>query len=412
MPSLYTDAGTWSPKCFHTEALDYGPIRRRRYNSGVLVEDLPNLAVGHRHLVYDVYRGKVLDDFHRRKNAGELLPYTQYRKVTSSTEVLGPSTLAAGPDASNRFEWTWTDGKNWVPLRYLTLHDPYVYGSNYVLTTLGINPWVFPQAAAAKLYMRGWDALTFLAELSKTVTMFRKAVREGLYLIGAAYDAIVKRNARATETLVRMTMDDWLQARYGWRVLMYDLRDISKALNEFDEKQRLRNKERVGSNWTHTKLSNFVAPGAHQVMHFDSTEYDINIRGSIIADFIPDRLISNPLLTTWELVPYSFVIDWFLSVGTALSALSFLTVTDKYTSCLGYSISASRTATTSVDFTGTWAAAGWSNWHEIVVKQSWTEYVRKPCMISTLPSLRVNLDTLKVVDLIALIGQLLRRLAS
>ena len=34
------------------------------------------------------------------------------------------------------------------------------------------------------------------------------------------------------------------------------------------------------------------------------------------------NLGNNPLLTAWELVPYSFVVDWFIPIGDFLSQFS------------------------------------------------------------------------------------------
>lgn len=48
-----------------------------------------------------------------------------------------------------------------------------------------------------------------------------------------------------------------------------------------------------------------------------------------------DRVSINPFLTTWELIPYSFVVDWFINVGDVLTtALSGLTSSGELVGCI------------------------------------------------------------------------------
>jgi hypothetical protein len=44
----------------------------------------------------------------------------------------------------------------------------------------------------------------------------------------------------------------------------------------------------------------------------------------------------NPSTVVWELIPFSFVVDWFLPIGNFLHGLSALTGTSTQQGCYGY----------------------------------------------------------------------------
>jgi hypothetical protein len=263
----------------------------------------------------------------------------------------------------------------------------------------GIDANYFVQAAASKLYGQGWDALTFFAELHKTAAMFRNVVTSFSRL------ATDYRRTR-WGSAARRTFNQWLEGRYGWRILLYDIEDINNVLRSIDDKTRTRYKERVGQNVT-TTLSEVdtVLNFAHfHILREEIVQREIKVRGYLIADFVPPHVILNLATTSWELTRFSFVLDWIINVGSALNALSFLATDSTYTAATGievvsrvwnnYSVVAHPPAT---NFS--------SNWSELSGRYTITSRIRQPRYIPILPRVHVNLDALKVIDLVALIVQ-------
>ncbi len=114
--------------------------------------------------------------------------------------------------------------------------------------------------------------------------------------------------------------DIWLEYVYGWRPLaqtMYDIHDtFAAAVNRV-------------SNLVEGNGSRTVA-GEHD-FQYDSKHWKGSwvgqVRCTLKASVTNPQLslinqlgLTNPVGIAWELVPFSFVVDWFLPVGNTLSA--------------------------------------------------------------------------------------------
>ena len=240
-----------------------------------------------------------------------------------------------------------------------------------------------------------------MAELHKTVSMFRNLVPRA---IKYAREAKRLKKTGALKRWGYSSIDEWLQTRYGWRILVYDIQDITKLISEIDEDQRTRIKERTGNSWQWTEDNSYTITGGHQLNYDDITVHSLSVRGSIIADFVPARININPVATGWELITLSFVIDWFLNVGQALEALSFLLLSDQYTASWGVELDSWRTVTCEPEAgNSAWSSGFHSNFDEISVEERTKIFKRVPCHVSKLPLPAVNLDGFKVMDLVAIL---------
>jgi hypothetical protein len=122
----------------------------------------------------------------------------------------------------------------------------------------------------------------------------------------------------------------YLERQYGWMPLLQDVRQHAEALAEFlvDHSNELR-------------LIKKGSSGAYNVTDVNRTKYGetweltrklrINTFCSMSIWYkIPDGRVNplntfgltNPLVVAWELVPFSFVADWFLPIGDALAGLT------------------------------------------------------------------------------------------
>jgi hypothetical protein len=119
----------------------------------------------------------------------------------------------------------------------------------------------------------------------------------------------------------------WLELQYGWKPLLSDVYGATEALANRDR-----------GDWRVTgKGTQFVKVEGSIDESSDPNGWDSGYgeyhgrRGVYVRiDALPqnDLLLAmsqlgltNPLLIAWELVPYSFVVDWFLPIGSYLDSL-------------------------------------------------------------------------------------------
>lgn len=113
----------------------------------------------------------------------------------------------------------------------------------------------------------------------------------------------------------------WLSIKYGWMPLLQDIYALIDALNTDWSKYppTLSVVRRLA--WDHpgvpegaNRMEGRVKMGCECKLYYrinDETLYFLSSIG-----------LTNPAIISWELVPFSFVFDWFVPVGTWLQALS------------------------------------------------------------------------------------------
>lgn len=134
--------------------------------------------------------------------------------------------------------------------------------------------------------------------------------------------------ARVARTpLSKRISTHWLEYVYGWRPLLADVHDAAELLAEKIETDQgyggtLKSSGK-SAKWTETFFNEgYGAPDSET-----KTEYRTRYVANYYLDdegkaLLAQTGISNPLLLGWELLPYSFVIDWFYPVGSYLESLT------------------------------------------------------------------------------------------
>jgi len=112
----------------------------------------------------------------------------------------------------------------------------------------------------------------------------------------------------------------YLEYRYGWKPLMLDIAGLADLL-----KEQLITKPLILSGEGYTKEDftisakyNFVSTGGGKRSSYTKLYGQVLDPNTRYADRLG---LSNPLEIAWELVPYSFVVDWFVPVSDILNAL-------------------------------------------------------------------------------------------
>lgn len=124
----------------------------------------------------------------------------------------------------------------------------------------------------------------------------------------------------------------WLEHQYGWKPLMGD---IHTAIDRYED-ANYRDPTRLYSH-VNASLSTRVEGRYKQAVFTGSATIDWRVDHTVKVrlDYSPEGDlahsnfksadewgITNPLLIAWELVPFSFVADWFYPVGDYLSAIT------------------------------------------------------------------------------------------
>lgn len=338
-----------------------------------------------------------------RMKRGELIPYTPFKQELFESYTVQTLYNEVRSGKEYLLDQPLYPGENY---RVHTV-IPYASIRDTMLDQHSGDLQYFVQAAAGSIYASGWDLLTFVAESKDLVRMFislRKRLVKALTRGGSWRPPRSWSKAK----VIRQIRDDYMESRYGWRPLLFDLQDFYALISDF-ETEYTRHKKRVGTDVSSTAnyslTRNDGISGGCRTVYSGNASISLGLRGSVCADIIPPKVQINPLVTAWEATRLSFVVDWFLNVGQALNAAMFTAYQTQYTAATGvrlviecndYSASVVSYDCTAFDR----SAAGYLRY----------EYnVRVPTEVSMVPRVKVRLDPLKVLDLLSIYSHLFNR---
>jgi hypothetical protein len=138
--------------------------------------------------------------------------------------------------------------------------------------------------------------------------------------------------ARKRGALEEFASNSWLELQYGWKPLLQDCRNGAEALSLMWEVEPSDIVIRVGDS----KSSDPRYVGGNGVDSIDASGESKSTVGIVVYLRIIDQSTRNfaglglydPLSVAWELLPYSFVVDWFIPVGSWIAAQSALAGTE------------------------------------------------------------------------------------
>ncbi len=179
---------------------------------------------------------------------------------------------------------------------------------------------------------------TFLGELGETIRMLRdpaKSIRKGIddYFSKAKK---LKGSISRQAPLHRALAETWLGYAYGWKPLISDIEDAGKALRKYSNENRTRKAiYSAGSNsWfalgtvLEQPLQNVRVAFRRNSHVSDLVIYRgmVNIEpgkrlqmASRLFGFRPEEFVP----TVWNLIPYSFLADYFTNIGDIVDAWSY-----------------------------------------------------------------------------------------
>jgi len=339
--------------------------------------------------------------YHSLRRKGVLLPYTPFTQYFEKGTWTGISDFT-NFDNNTTFrahfpDDHWRGGGIAVPNH--STAPFYVYQNEAELSSR-VSDVSFDnlvQGAAAKVYANGHDSLTFLAEFRKTASMVMNLKSK------------ILKFQRKNKLSINDVASNWLEYRYGWRIIYYDIISIVDAVNSLND-ARTRFTQNVGLTISGTDTTSHQFDAADTENTYGITfervcQWEASCRGSVTADINPPKFRFNPVTTSWELVKFSFIVDWIIDIGMWLEALSFLVYQESYQAARGYHVTSTATITgVNPYFTQISPPDGWDIGILGFTSESVASLtVRVPQEIPTsLPSVDINLDIPKVADLLAL----------
>lgn len=169
-----------------------------------------------------------------------------------------------------------------------------------------------------------------MAELGRTTDMVvglaRDIVRAFRSLLsGRMLGDLLRGTARGPRDLSGRAAKRWLEYVYGWVPTLNEIHGLSELIH-----QKIKEGKTIRTTVSEPINQNYLGINVGSGLTYDCF---LEGRMKAMAEYRVDpgylrslsqSGITNPALVAWELVPYSFVIDWVIGVGDYLSALDAL----------------------------------------------------------------------------------------
>lgn len=305
-----------------------------RWNGGPVTTAFTK-SVEHNYMV-----GADIPHFHKKLRKGILLPHTAFfQQKAKYAWVSGSYSSAINPPST-----AWSNIANFgasyqsslcvLPVYPSMTETLFEMAKHYPGPDKSVLPYQL-QRAAARVYSQGFDSLTFVSELPKLRRSLQNIAVNMKKLYGKFNVKYL--SLKEKDSLLKETFQEWLRYRYEWRTLLYDVRDLHGAITEFDEKRKIFS-ERQGTTQSGVSHKTKTYTGTDHTYVCDLyISYEHSLRGAVSGKITPPRMQINPVVTAWELLTWSFILDWAIDVGTAIEALSFAAFSQEYTASHGVS---------------------------------------------------------------------------
>ncbi len=159
--------------------------------------------------------------------------------------------------------------------------------------------------------------LDVLKKITKSIQVIKQIRRRGMAQVWRAYKDSHARGHQIPEW--------WLELQYGWKPLMSDVYKAMKVVeqHQLDNDYRIFHKVRtevgidplVGTFRDSQLPFNVYVEGTVAMKQRNLIRVDYILETSTLGTLASVGL-ANPLSLVWERVPFSFVLDWFLPLGS------------------------------------------------------------------------------------------------
>jgi hypothetical protein len=217
---------------------------------------------------------------------------------------------------------------------------------------------------------------------------------------------------RSGKSVIDAMSDLWLEFRYAVRPLAFDMQQAINAWNaSVARSQRFtaRGYHRDTKS-TETSTYDLVESSSYHAIVSRVSTREANYRAGVmytidsdINGFTSIWGLDQPLETVWELIPFSFIVDWFFSVGDTLAQFTANPGLHPLCSFVTEEVKETTVDTiNSITWDATYVLGNWT----CTEGQTTTSVVTKRRLPAPsrplLPKFRLKLDTAKLFDLVAI----------
>lgn len=267
-----------------------------------------------------------------------------------------PNTIETNPYLGRRSEWHQTPVERIGSHHTLSGNTQFVYGELGDYCGLSTNPWSRSICFQTDDLDRVYDGIVNriinnirqnnvnYGEAFHTRSDTANMVAKSATKIAKSFLALKRGNLR--QAVTELTGDasklpvkryaggipeQWLALQYGWKPLVQDcynsLKAVHKAWSDGSKAYTAR-----GSFGVNSGDIQFDFRQATNVPKFRDVYHTRWVRGNGSVTYkissptiaaLADLGITNPASIAWEILPYSFVVDWFLPIGPYLENLSY-----------------------------------------------------------------------------------------
>jgi hypothetical protein len=269
---------------------------------------------------------EVTPNFRKRQRLGEIIinDFTNVRESRfDSTNGIMSRANSPNPDGK-----TYRQQRDGPQLTYMMEQAGYGLRTKYVIPQDKFLDAIHiaGTSARAQVSQQEADVLTMLLELKKTISTLLNPLNNLNTLISRFQRA--KSLANSTLSLSKYIGSEWLKFRYGIMPIMYDIQGIIKAIEK--DKSKGRHHARGSKTLSESKLDPpaIWSHGDIDTTYLDTYTDEVIIKCGLVydaklhvSDYLGLNLRAIPS-TAWELIPFSFIVDWFVNVQEYIRALS------------------------------------------------------------------------------------------
>lgn len=226
--------------------------------------------------------------------------------------------------------------------------------ANYTMFISAVyNAALMEFVSKARKAQYAFQAGVALGELRETIRLLKRPLTSFRSLTRTYFDGVKKSHRRWSPREIKNRLaDSWLTYRFGIVPLLHDIDDITQDLaNISTGRPPMKHVKGFSGDRRITEL-NLNQSGFTPISFWsDITQDDISIveetctiRGKIkiispsavnpaLGKDAIDLTLSDFVPTLYELIPYSFLVDYFVNLGDFISAITFLQSTVSWANC-------------------------------------------------------------------------------